>query len=96
MEIKDLITDIELQECLELVEDTAVNKAAVANHDGEDKETDLVLPEDKEITCKDCGKTFTFTVEEQQFYKERHLSEPKRCKECAKARRKFFRRKGDK
>ena len=33
-------------------------------------ETDLVLPEDKEITCKDCGKTFTFTVEEQQFYKE--------------------------
>ena len=80
MEIKDLITDIELQECLELVEDT------VANHDGEDKE----------IVCKDCGKAFTFTVEEQEFYKERHLSEPKRCKECAKARRKFFRHKGDK
>ena len=88
MEIKDLITDIELKECLELVEDTA------ANHEEEDKETDLVLPEDKEITCKDCGKTFTFTVEEQQFYKERHLTEPKRCKECAKARRKFFRHKG--
>ena len=59
-------------------------------------ETDLVLPEDKEIVCKDCGKTFTFTVEEQQFYKERHLREPKRCKECAKVRRKFFRHKGDK
>ena len=86
MEIKDLITDIELQECLELVEDTTVNKAAVSNHDGEDKE----------IVCKDCSKAFIFTVEEQQFYKERHLTEPKRCKECAKARRKFFRHKGDK
>ena len=68
-------------------------------------ETDLILPEDKEanhdekdkeMTCIDCDKKFTFTVEEQQFYKERHLSEPKRCKECAKARRKFFRHKGDK
>ena len=38
MEIKDLITDTELQECLKLVEDTTVNKAAVANHDGEDKQ----------------------------------------------------------
>ena len=63
---------------------------------GEDKETDLILPEDKEIVCKDCGKEFIFTVEEQQFYKERHLREPKRCKICAKARRKFFRHKGDK
>ena len=61
-------------------------------------ETDLAsndnVEEEKEITCKDCGKTFVFTVEEQQFYKDRHLSEPKRCKECAKARRKFFRHKG--
>ena len=64
-------------------------------------ETDLVVEDtvaklafvDKEIACKDCGKTFVFTVEEQEFYKERHLSEPKRCKECAKARRKFFRHK---
>ena len=64
-------------------------------------ETDLVKEDnqngksraDKEIVCKDCGKVFVFTVEEQQFYKERHLTEPKRCKECAKARRKFFRHK---
>ena len=68
-------------------------------------ETDLILPEDKEanhdggdieIRCIDCGKEFKFTVEEQQFYKERHLSEPKRCRKCAKTRRKFFRHKGDK
>ena len=54
------------------------------------------LGEDKEMTCIDCDKKFTFTVEEQQFYRDRHLKEPKRCKECAKARRKFFRHKGDK
>ena len=78
MKFNDL-KDLEiLQECLELVEDTAAKLAFV----------------DKEIICKSCGKTFIFTVEEQQFYKERHLTEPKRCKECAKARRKFFRHKG--
>ena len=86
MEIKDLITDIELQECLKLVEDTVTNKDITNRPE---------VGEDKEIVCIDCDKTFTFTVEEQQFYKERHLSEPKRCKICAKARRKFFRhRKG--
>ena len=84
MEIKDLITDTELQECLKLVEDTVTNKDITNRPE---------LGEDKEMTCIDCDKKFTFTVEEQQFYKERHLSEPKRCKECAKARRKFFRHK---
>ena len=91
MEIKDLITDIELQECLELVEDTVVN------HDGEDKETDLVLPEDIEIRCKSCGKVFTFSIGEQEFYKSKNFPFPKCCKKCAKKRRmKFLRHKGDK
>lgn len=54
-------------------------------------ETDLVVEDtDREITCEDCGKTFIFSVGEQQFYKERHLREPKRCKECAKKRRMKF------
>ena len=74
MEIKDLITDIELQECLELVEDT------VANHDGEDKE----------ITCKLCGKTFIFTVGEQEFYKSKNFPFPKCCKKWAKKKRSRF------
>ena len=82
MEIKDLITDIELQECLELVEDT--------NHEGEDKETDLVLPEDKEIRCKSCGKVFTFSIGEQEFYKSKSFPFPKRCKKCSKKRRLKF------
>ena len=74
MEIKDLITDTELQECLKLVEDT------VANHDGEDKK----------IVCKDCGKTFIFTPGEQEFYKSKNFLEPKRCKKCSKKRRLKF------
>ena len=84
MEIKDLITDTELQECLELVEDT------VANHEGEDKETDLVLPEDIEIRCKSCGKVFTFSIGEQEFYKSKSFPFPKRCKKCSKKRRRKF------
>ncbi|WP_211135352.1 zinc-ribbon domain containing protein [Clostridium paraputrificum] len=29
--------------------------------------------QDKVITCKDCGQEFTFTVGEQEFYKETRL-----------------------
>ena len=53
-------------------------------------ETDLVLPEDKEIACKDCGKTFVFTVGEQEFYKSKNFPFPKRCKKCSKKRRLKF------
>ena len=64
---------------------------------GEDKETDLILPEDKEIVCKDCGKVFKFTVGEQEFYKSKNFPAPKRCRQCSKKRRmKFLRHKGDK
>jgi CxxC-x17-CxxC domain-containing protein len=43
---------------------------------------------DKEITCDDCGNGFTFTAEEQAFYREKGLShEPKRCKPCRAARK---------
>lgn len=44
--------------------------------------------QDKTITCIDCGKEFIFTVNDQQFYKEKGFTnEPKRCKEC-RARKK--------
>lgn len=47
--------------------------------------------EDKIIVCKDCGKEFTFTVREQEFYKEKGLEhEPVRCKECRQARKAKF------
>ena len=43
--------------------------------------------EDKIIKCKDCGQEFTFTVGEQEFYKQRELFTPVRCKSCRKARK---------
>lgn len=44
--------------------------------------------EDKNIICKDCGKEFTFTVGEQEFYEEKGIqNEPKRCKECRQAKK---------
>lgn len=33
-------------------------------------------------TCKQCGKTFTLTQSEIDFYANKNLSIPKRCKEC--------------
>lgn len=32
--------------------------------------------------CVDCGKTFTLSDSELDFYKRKELSEPKRCKAC--------------
>jgi len=42
---------------------------------------------DEIIVCRNCGKEFTFTVGEQNFYEEKGLKPPVRCKEC-KAKRK--------
>ncbi len=43
---------------------------------------------DKTLTCRDCGKNFTFTAGEQEFYQSRGLqNEPGRCPECRSARR---------
>ena len=79
MEIKDLITNIELQECLKLVEDTEENKG-VANRDGEDIE----------IICRDCRRHFVFSIGEQEFYKSKNFPFPKHCKKCSKKRRLKF------
>lgn len=44
--------------------------------------------EDKKIICKDCGKEFTFTVGEQEFFKEKGFeNDPVRCPECRRARK---------
>ncbi len=42
---------------------------------------------DKTMTCRDCGKQFTFTAGEQEFYAQRGFSEPARCSECRQARK---------
>ncbi len=44
--------------------------------------------EEKSLQCADCGATFTFTVEEQEFFQSKgYLNEPKRCPECRQARK---------
>ena len=45
---------------------------------------------DVEITCAECGTAFPFTEREQEYYTERNLSQPKRCKPCRDSRRANF------
>ena len=43
---------------------------------------------DKTLTCRDCGKQFTFSAGEQEFYKGHGLmNEPVRCTDCRSAKR---------
>ncbi len=43
---------------------------------------------EKSLQCSDCGKTFTFTVEEQEFYASKGFTnEPKRCPPCRQTRK---------
>jgi CxxC-x17-CxxC domain-containing protein len=44
--------------------------------------------EDKTLTCADCGATFTFSAEDQEFFQTKgYTNEPKRCPECRQARK---------
>ena len=49
----------------------------------------LTMP-DVEITCAECNTAFPFTEREQEYYTERNLSQPKRCKACRDSRRANF------
>ena len=42
---------------------------------------------DKTIVCKDCGRSFIFRSDEQDFFAEKGYSEPTRCKDCRIARK---------
>jgi CxxC-x17-CxxC domain-containing protein len=42
---------------------------------------------DSTLTCRDCGRTFTFTEGEQAFYTSRGFSEPTRCPDCRAAKK---------
>ena len=44
--------------------------------------------EDKSIQCCDCGATFTFSVQDQEFFQSKgYTNEPKRCPSCRQARK---------
>jgi CxxC-x17-CxxC domain-containing protein len=43
---------------------------------------------DKSIQCSDCGATFTFSAEDQEFFQSKgYTNEPKRCQSCRQARK---------
>jgi CxxC-x17-CxxC domain-containing protein len=42
---------------------------------------------DQNLTCNDCGKQFTFTESEQEFYRSKGFSTPGRCPSCRAARK---------
>jgi CxxC-x17-CxxC domain-containing protein len=44
--------------------------------------------EDKSIQCADCGITFTFSAQEQEFFASKgYTNDPKRCPTCREARK---------
>ncbi len=44
--------------------------------------------QDKSIQCTDCGATFSFSAEDQEFFQTKgYTNEPKRCMECRQARK---------
>lgn len=42
---------------------------------------------DFELVCADCAETFIFDENDQQFYRERKMRAPRRCKPCRYAHR---------
>src|SRR5512138_2504092 len=43
---------------------------------------------ERTLTCRDCGRTFPFTVEEQEFHAQKGFTnDPVRCPECRAARK---------
>lgn len=44
--------------------------------------------QDKELTCRDCGQSFTFTAGEQEFFAAKGFdNQPTRCKPCRSDRK---------
>lgn len=44
--------------------------------------------QDKSLQCADCGATFTFSSNEQEFYASKGFTnEPRRCPTCRQARK---------
>lgn len=43
--------------------------------------------QDQQLQCADCGQTFTFSAEDQEFYSQKGYSTPKRCAACRASRK---------
>ncbi len=43
---------------------------------------------ERTLTCRDCGRSFPFTVEEQEFFAQKGFTnDPVRCPECRAAKK---------
>jgi CxxC-x17-CxxC domain-containing protein len=45
------------------------------------------MAEVQQLICSDCRQSFTFSAEDQDFFRERGYSTPMRCKGCRQAKR---------
>lgn len=43
--------------------------------------------EDKSLVCVECGTTFTYSADDQEFHAGKGYSEPRRCPSCRANRR---------
>ena len=43
--------------------------------------------QDKAIVCAECGESFDFSADDQNYHSEKGYSDPKRCPSCRQARR---------
>ncbi len=44
--------------------------------------------QDKQLHCTDCGATFTFSAQDQEFFAQKgYTNEPKRCPSCRAAKK---------
>jgi CxxC-x17-CxxC domain-containing protein len=47
-----------------------------------------VVFQDRSLTCSECGSSFAFTADDQQYHAEKgYTNDPKRCPNCRQARR---------
>ena len=47
-----------------------------------------MVSQDKTLQCTDCGVQFTFSADEQEFFRSKgYTNEPKRCPSCRETRR---------
>ena len=47
----------------------------------------VLVYNDKNLMCADCGQEFVFTASEQDFYAQRGFTEPRRCASCRASRK---------
>jgi CxxC-x17-CxxC domain-containing protein len=59
----------------------------MANDDSLNNERKGYMAEDQQLMCSDCGQAFTFTSDDQNFFREHGYSTPKRCKPCRQAKK---------